>query len=242
MQPKFMVRILQVLEAASNRVDRELLVVLGTRCLCLSAAIALSMLCGVQSVQGQQSWPTLKDMSAFGRDWQRLSDAGISGREISEVKLITAGWMDKHCRLKPGNKQSATRIAGLSSKHIVLQDGGTVQLAVREDGDWEGDSESCSCAPNLNCHTWIVDFSGDQATVLFEYSGLGIVVLNTSSHGYFDLVTASNRQAGSVDFTHWRFNGSHYEPLRCASERYSPDAASGEGKDVESAPRKCRCP
>lgn len=234
---KFMARIPQKLKAANNHAERKSLL---QRCLCTIVVIGLLMLYGGQSVQAEQSWPSIKDVSASGRDWGQLSDLGLSSREFGEVRRITADWLDRHCWQTHDDKVRVKRIAAIASKRIQLQDNSSSQLAVREDSDWEGDSESCSCGPNLNCHTWLVDFSGKRATTLLEYRGFGIVVLNASSYGYFDLVTGSIRQKGTVDLTHWRFNGAHYKPLACASEHYS-EPSNGEVTADNSVPAEHPC-
>ena len=96
--------------------------------------------------------------------------------------------------------------------------------AIREDGDWEGDSRSCPCGANLNCKTWVVDLHGDTAPPLLEFSGFGIVILQSGNRGYFDVATGSTKSLRAIEFTVWRFDGNRYEPFRCASLKYDPSA------------------
>jgi hypothetical protein len=53
-------------------------------------------------------------------------------------------------------------------------------------------------------------------------------VLETGSHGFFDIVTASNTRVGLIELRVWRFDGERYSPLRCAAKRYPPAKVNGE--------------
>jgi hypothetical protein len=186
------------------------------------------LLAGSQTAHCQQEWPSVHEFIAADQDWQTVSDLSLSNQELSEIQHITAKWTERHCGKKRKGQQKPQNAATLSAKRIQLQVSGAKQLIVGEAGDWEGDSESCSCGPNLNCRTWVLNFNNGRATSLLEYNGLGIVLLKSSSRGYFDLVTASNRQPETIDLRMWRFDGERYQPFRCASTHYAPDAINGE--------------
>ncbi len=169
------------------------------------------------------TWPTVGNLAVSDRDWLKLSDLNLSDREFKDVERITAPWIRAHCPQISGD-DARKRLASLSSRLTQLKATGSEQLVVNEMGDWEGDSGSCPCRPNLNCHTWILNLSGDRVTTLLEYSGFGLVVLKASSHGFVDIVTASNAAPNRIELEVWRFDGERYAPLRCASKRYSPHA------------------
>lgn len=207
--------------------------------LCVLVFVGLSVFC--IKAQTQQSWPTFKDLSMSGRDWKQLSELGISSHDFDEVKRITSDWLNSHCGHDRSAKKRDKHLAALTSKHIELSRTSRAQLAVREEGDWEGDSGSCSCGPNLNCHTWLLEFGKSQATALLEFNGFGPIVLDASSHGYSDLVTASNSQSRSFDFVYWRFNGRRYERVRCASQHYSLSENTGEPLIGNSTPEEHPC-
>jgi len=152
----------------------------------------------------------------------------LSKQELSEVQRITAKWTEKHCGKKSNGKNIPQNATTLSAKRIQLQLSGANQLVLNELGDWEGDSESCSCGAHLNCRTWVLNFQEGNATILLEYNTLGITLLKTSKRGYFDIATFSNRKFGAFDLTVWRFDGEWYQPSRCASMYYSPNAISGD--------------
>jgi hypothetical protein len=196
-------------------------------CFCLAVTIGY-LLAAPQNAHCQKSWPSLREFVAADQEWQRVSDFKLSNPELSEVQRITAKWTERHCGKNRNGKHIPQDAATLSAKRIQLQDGGPKQLIVEEAGDWEGDSESCSCAPNLNCRKWVLNFNNARATSLLEYNGLGMVVLKSNSRGYFDLATVSNRQTGIIDLKIWRFDGERYQPSRCASMHYSPDTFNGE--------------
>ncbi len=182
----------------------------------------------VQDIEtSKQPWPTFNNLAASSQDWQRISELKLSDQERGEVQRIVAPWLGRHCPRVTAD-EGIKRIASLSSKPIQLQSTEQKQLAVNEMGDWEGDSSSCPCHPNLNCHTWVLSFSENRATTLLEYSGFGLIVLRTSSRGFFDIATASNARAGLIELRIWRFDGAHYVPLRCAAKRYSPWAINSE--------------
>jgi len=135
--------------------------------------------------------------------------------------------MRKHCP-KVTADEGKKRIESVSSEFVQLQSTEPKQLAVSEIGDWEGDSNSCPCHPNLNCHTWILSLSENRATALLEYSGFGLVLLKTSSHGFFDVVTASNTRLGMIELRAWKFDGEHYSPFCCAAKSFSPAVIDSE--------------
>lgn len=108
-----------------------------------------------------------------------------------------------------------------------------MQIVVEEAGDWESDSRSCSCAPSLNCHRWLLNLSGDDGKVLLEYSGIGLLPLNSRGHGYRDIVTGYNAQLGRLELTIWRFDGSRYLAFRCATKSYDRRAINSEYSDQE---------
>jgi hypothetical protein len=193
-------------------------------CLCVIALIGASY-ADSQNRQSQHSWPTMGEFVAADRGWQTVADLGLSGQELNEVQRITAAWIEKHCGHKGEGKQ---RAAKLSAKRIQLQVSGANQIVVEEASDWEGDSESCSCAPKLNCRRWVLNFQEGKATTLLEYNALGIDLLKTSNRGHFDIATISNRKVGAFDLTVWKFDGVRYQPFRCASMHYAPDAINGD--------------
>ncbi len=196
-------------------------------CLCVVVTIAC-LLAAPHNAHCQQPWPSVGELAAADQDWQTVSDLHLSNQELGEVQRITAKWTERHCGKKRNGKQNRQNAAILSAKRIQLQVSGPKQLIVGEAGDWEGNSESCSCGANLNCRTWVLKFNNGRATSVLEYSGFGIVLLKSNSRGYFDLVTASNRQTGIIDLRIWRFDGERYQPFQCASAHYAPDAINGE--------------
>ena len=175
-----------------------------------------------------RSWPSVREFISEGQDWQTVADFKLSNQELSEVQRITATWTERHCGKNSKRKPNPQNATTLSAKRIQLQVNGPKLFVVNESGDWEGNSESCSCAPHLNCHTWVLNFHEGKASVLLEYSGMGLVPLKSSSHGYFDLVTASGRQTEILDLRIWTFDGRHYQPVRCASRHYSLDEIKGK--------------
>jgi len=166
------------------------------------------------------AWPTVAELAASGEGWLRLSNINLSDQERNDVEQIMTPWMRRHCpQVNAG--ENKRRIASVSAKSVQLQATQPKQLAVTEMGDWEGDSGSCPCGRNLNCRIWVLSLSGDRATTLLEYSGFGLVVLKSSSHGFSDIVTASIAGVRRIEIRTWRFDGKQYALLRCAVERYS---------------------
>ena len=178
----------------------------------------------------QQPWPSIHEFISSGHGSQTVADFKLSKQELSQLQRITAKWTERHCGKDSKGKQVPQNVTTLSAKRIQLQVNGQKLFVVNESGDWEGSSESCSCGPQLNCRTWVLNFQAGKANILLEYNGLGLVPLKTSSHGYFDLVTASasGAQAESIDLRIWTFNGKRYQPVRCASRHYSLDEIAGE--------------
>jgi hypothetical protein len=186
----------------------------------LGFRIALGQSTDSRVQMSPQPWPTASELATSDRGWLRLSDLKLSDHERKEVKRIMDPWMHTHCpSINPNEGEK--RFASVSAERIRLQITGPKQLAVSEMGDWEGDSRSCPCGPNLTCHKWVLSFEEDRATTLFEYSGAGLVVLNSSSRGFYDIVTASFAAKYRIELRMWRFNGERYLPCRCASEHYS---------------------
>jgi hypothetical protein len=186
------------------------------RTICLRVTFAICFLAGIsQNVKGEQSWPSVTELAASGHGWQKLSGLGLSAQQLTGVRSATSAWIEKHC------KNDIEKIGTFPAKRIQLRTDGTPQLVIQAVGDWEGDSQSCPCEPNLNCRNWIMDFSDKGANTLLEHSGFGIIVLKSISHGYFDVVTASSTKKTTMEFTMWRFDGKKYQALRCASVRYS---------------------
>ena len=183
-----------------------------------------------QEAYSQQSWPSVHEFVSSAQDWQTVADFKLSKQELSELQRITAKWTERHCGKDSKGKQAPQNVTTLSAKRIQLQVNGPKLFVVDESGDWEGNSESCSCGAQLNCRTWVLNFQAAKANILLEYNGLGLVPLKTSSHGYFDLVTASasGTQTESIDLRVWTFDGKRYQPVRCASRHYSPDDIKGE--------------
>ncbi len=198
------------------------------RMCCLSLIAAIGCLLAAQRAHCQQAWPSLRELVASDQDWQRVSDLNLSNEELSEVQRITSKWTERHCPQKSNGKPAPRNAATLSAKRLQIQVSGPKQLVVGEAGDWEDDSESCSCGANLNCRTWVLNLNEGRATSLLEYNGFGMVPLKLTSHGYFDLVTALNRQTGIIDLRIWRFDGERYQPFRCASMHYAPDRINAE--------------
>jgi hypothetical protein len=181
-----------------------------------------------QRAYSQQPWPSVREFILSGQDWQTVADFKLSNQELSEVQRITARWTERHCGKNSKGKQSPQNATTLSAKRIPLQVNGPKLFVVNESGDWEGNSESCSCAPHLNCRTWVLSFKEGKASILLEYNGMGIVPLKSSRHGYFDLVTASGTQTETIDLRIWRFDGKRYQSVRCASRNHAPDEIEGE--------------
>lgn len=176
-----------------------------------------------QSIFPQESWPSSRTLSEADQDWTRLSDLRLSGNQLKAAENILTKWIDEHCGKNRHGAEGGPQIASNTAKRLHLSENGRRQIIVSESGDWEADSKSCSCDPNLNCRFWIIDFSDDRAATLLEFSGLGIVARESSNRGYDDLVTASNKRPGLLELKIWRYNGVRYELSRCASMRYSPD-------------------
>jgi len=204
-------------------------------CSILNATFCFGL--GIHTISGQsnvsdvetnkQPWPTVSNLAASDRDWQTLTELKLSDPELNEVQRVMVPWMRRHCP-RVSADEGKKRIASVSSERIRLHSTKPEQIAVSEIGDWEGDSSSCPCHPNLNCHTWVLNFSENRATTLLEYSGFGLIALKTTSHEFFDIVTASNKHSGQIELRTWRFDGEHYVPFRCATRRYSPAAINGK--------------
>ena len=171
-------------------------------------------------------WPTLGEFVTSNRGWLTVSEMNLSDQERKDAESIMTPWMAMHCPPVTGY-ENRKRIASVSAERIQLETKASGQLAVTEMGDWEGDSSSCPCSRNLNCHIWVLNLSGDRATTLFESSGVGLVVLKSSSHGFYDIVTASNVRLGLIELEEWRFDGERYALTRCASKRYSRSVTNG---------------
>src|SRR5947209_5779028 len=103
-----------------------------------------------QRAYSQQSWPSMHEFISSDQDWQTVADFKLSKQELSELQRITARWTERHCGEDSTGKQAPQNATTLSAKRIQLQVNGPKLFVVNESGDWEGNSESCSCAPQLN--------------------------------------------------------------------------------------------
>lgn len=211
------------------------------RYMSMVTAIGLVALYSASSAHAGQRWPAPSEIVASGQDWMQLSDLSLSERNLAEIERITSGWVIGHCPRVDSEQQRMKRIRSMSAKKLRLADDQTTRFAISEIGDWEGDSGSCPCeSKNLNCRIWILELSKGHATVLLQFTGFGILVLNDSTHGHFDIVTTSVGKGSAVELTRWKFGQTQYERVRCASTPY-PNGQDRTDKAIETVPKEHSC-
>jgi hypothetical protein len=180
-----------------------------------------------QSTTARGLWPSVKELADSDRDWQTVADLKPSAQEFDLLRTLATSWINKHCSRQESPTFHRDKIMKLTAKRIRLAETATNALVVSEDADWEGDSQTCGCDQHLNCRRWIVATVGSQGVGLLEYTGFGIVPLQSSTNGYFDIVTGLNRRLGIIDLRLWRFDGRQYRAVRCATKQYPSDLVNG---------------
>jgi hypothetical protein len=171
-----------------------------------------------QQAQQPTGWPTLRALLATNESGEPLSSANFSVDELKAVRTATAESTRDYCGGEERGGDAIFRQL-LVSRINIRGDGGQAIL-VEGGGEWDTGSR-CLCGVTGNCQMWVLLARGGEANVLLATSGWAHVVLNSSSHGYFDIVTAEREGAATSELTMWRFEGKRYQPLRCASKHYA---------------------